>query len=109
MGGMIAETIAAQSPARASPGYNTDEAELRELLGLTFNRGTTTDRYARQLGAISATGKRTQALRQITAPRLVIHGLADRLVAPSGGHATRSCDPERTRDAPRRRGRRPPP
>ena len=137
MGGMIAQTMAAQSPERVrslvsimsntgsrfngqpsprlwpffltpppadreryiqhgvklfdlagSPGYDTDEAELREMLGLTFDRGMSPDGFGRQLGAIFATGNRTRALRRITAPTLVIHGLADRVVAPSGGRAT---------------------
>ena len=105
MGGMIAQTMAAQSPERVrslvsimsntgsrlsgqpsprllpffltpppadreryiqhgikllalagSPGYDTDEAELREMLGLTFDRGTSPDGFARQLGAIFASG-----------------------------------------------------
>ncbi len=44
--------------------------------------------FSRQIGAIYATGNRTGMLRQITAPTLVIHGLADPAVAPSGGRAT---------------------
>ena len=71
-----------------SPGYDTDETELRDMLGLTFDRGTSRDGFARQLGAIFASGNRTRALRQIVAPTLVIHGLADRVVAPSGGRTT---------------------
>jgi pimeloyl-ACP methyl ester carboxylesterase len=71
-----------------SPGYEADEAELRAMLGLTFDRGVSPDGFARQLGAIFASGRRVRALRSISAPTLVIHGLADRLVAPSGGRAT---------------------
>ena len=58
------------------------------MFGLSFDRGMSPDGFSRQIGAIFATGNRTRALRQITAPTLVIHGLADRAVAPSGGRAT---------------------
>lgn len=71
-----------------SPGYASDEDELRALLELSFDRGATYAGRQRQLGAIFAMGSRIDALRAIRAPTLVIHGTADRLVAPSGGRAT---------------------
>jgi pimeloyl-ACP methyl ester carboxylesterase len=43
---------------------------------------------ARQIGAIQKSGDRTEQLRRIRAPTLVIHGDVDLLVAPSGGRAT---------------------
>jgi pimeloyl-ACP methyl ester carboxylesterase len=42
----------------------------------------------RQLAAIVASPPRTEGLRRLTCPALVVHGLADPLVAPSGGFAT---------------------
>ncbi|HVW19423.1 MAG TPA: alpha/beta hydrolase [Solirubrobacteraceae bacterium] len=42
----------------------------------------------RQLGAIVASGDRTRELRTIATPTTVIHGTRDRLIKPSGGHAT---------------------
>ena len=42
----------------------------------------------RQIGAIMKSADRTKALKQITAPTLVIHGDVDRMVHPSGGRAT---------------------
>jgi pimeloyl-ACP methyl ester carboxylesterase len=48
---------------------------------------------ARQSGAIQASGDRTAALRAVTAPTLVIHGDVDRMVHPSGGHATATAIP----------------
>jgi pimeloyl-ACP methyl ester carboxylesterase len=71
-----------------SSGIQRDDAELREVAGLMFDRGLDPDGSARQLAAIIASGNRTQALRRITAPTVVIHGTADRLVRPSGGRAT---------------------
>lgn len=43
---------------------------------------------ARQTAAIMASPDRTPELRQIEVPTLVIHGLMDKLVRPSGGTAT---------------------
>ena len=71
-----------------SPGFPRDEAELRELGGLSFDRGITAGGTARQLAAIMTSGDRTSALARIRAPTVVIHGTEDRLVKPSGGEAT---------------------
>jgi pimeloyl-ACP methyl ester carboxylesterase len=71
-----------------SPGFERDESELRELARNGFDRGRNPAAGARQLAAIIASGDRTKRLRGITAPTLVIHGKADKLVRPSGGRAT---------------------
>jgi len=47
----------------------------------------------RQLAAIAASPDRTPALKHLTAPTLVIHGLQDTLVQPSGGMATARAVP----------------
>ncbi len=47
----------------------------------------------RQMAAISASPDRTDALGRVTAPTLVIHGLEDKLVLPSGGTATTKAVP----------------
>jgi pimeloyl-ACP methyl ester carboxylesterase len=74
--------------AIGSSGIDRDDAELREVAGLMYDRGLDPAGTARQLAAIIASGNRTPALRRITAPTVVIHGTADRLVRPSGGRAT---------------------
>ena len=48
---------------------------------------------ARQMLAIRATGDRTEQLRRLQVPTLVIHGTNDPLVQPSGGHATAEAIP----------------
>ena len=77
----------------ASPGFEYDEEEHRRLAGLAFDRMQEPAASTRQLAAIVASGDRTHQLRTITAPTLVIHGTADRLVAPSGGKATARAIP----------------
>jgi pimeloyl-ACP methyl ester carboxylesterase len=68
--------------------FERDEQELRETIGASFDRDPSTSGTERQLGAITAAGDRTPDLDRITAPTLVIHGTADRMVKPSGGKAT---------------------
>jgi pimeloyl-ACP methyl ester carboxylesterase len=48
---------------------------------------------ARQLFAIRASGDRTEKLRALRVPTLVIHGTNDPLVQPSGGEATAAAIP----------------
>ena len=71
-----------------SPGFERDEDDLRRFAEATFDRGRSPDATGRQLAAINASGYRTPLLHRISAPTLVIHGSADTLVRPSGGHAT---------------------
>ena len=54
---------------------------------------TTLDGSARQTMAIIASPDRTWDLRRVQAPTLVVHGLLDRLVMPSGWHRHRPGDP----------------
>jgi pimeloyl-ACP methyl ester carboxylesterase len=76
-----------------SPGFEREDDALRELLGAMHDRGHDPGSVTRQLAAILASGNRTAELRRITAPTLVIHGTADKLVAPSGGRATARAIP----------------
>jgi pimeloyl-ACP methyl ester carboxylesterase len=76
-----------------SPGFDRDDEDLRALLGAMYDRGHDAGSVTRQLAAILASGDRTAELRHITAPTLVIHGTADKLVAASGGRATARAIP----------------
>ena len=140
MGGMIAQTVAADHPDRVrsltsifsttgntrvgqaawstklrlvKPPAQTREDFVRRHLGLTAHlagRGFPLDEavetayaegvwdrserpgsgapVARQIQAIQASGDRTERLRRVTAPTLVVHGDRDLIVHPSGGRAT---------------------
>ena len=70
-----------------------DPAEIRALAALSYDRDHDPEGPGRQLAAILASGDRTRELHSIDAPTLVIHGTADRLVAPSGGRATAAAIP----------------
>jgi len=76
-----------------SPGFDRDDDELRELAATSWDRGVDPAGFARQLGAIIASGHRAADLKRIRVPTLVIHGNSDRLVRPSGGRATARAIP----------------
>ncbi|MDE3188243.1 MAG: alpha/beta hydrolase [Acidobacteriota bacterium] len=76
-----------------SPGYPSDENEIAARAGLAFDRGYDRIGMARQAIATVASGDRTERLRQLKVPALVIHGLADRMVDVSGGRATAEAIP----------------
>jgi len=70
-----------------SPGFAFDELRVRDLAGRAYDRGYDPDGARRQLAASVSQPNRTADLRRITVPTLIIHGLHDPLVAPSGGLA----------------------
>jgi pimeloyl-ACP methyl ester carboxylesterase len=76
-----------------SPGFERDEAWLREVAARGYARGFNPAGSARQLAAIVAAPDRTPQLRQLRMPAVVIHGTADRMVHPSGGRATARAIP----------------
>ena len=76
-----------------SPGYPMDEQRLREVAGASYDRGHSRAGVARQLHAVTASGDRTRALRNLRLPATVIHGSKDPLVHPSGGRATARAIP----------------
>ncbi len=65
----------------------------RELAGQSYDRGHDPAGVARQLAAMIASGPRAEGLRNLTVPTLVIHGLDDTLIAPSGGERTAALVP----------------
>jgi pimeloyl-ACP methyl ester carboxylesterase len=76
-----------------STGFDRDEQYIRERAGISYDRGFDVRAGGRQLGAIVASGDRTEKLRRITAPTLVIHGSVDKMIRPSGGRATARAIP----------------
>jgi pimeloyl-ACP methyl ester carboxylesterase len=71
-----------------SHGFPFDEAVIQELAGTAWDRDPSSAGECRQLAAIFHSGDRTDQLRPITVPTLVIHGDRDRMVHPSGALAT---------------------
>ncbi len=76
-----------------SPGYPTSVADHRQRAVQTWDRGVDADSALRQMLAILRQPDRTSALKDLRLPALVVHGLADPLVHPSGGRATAQAIP----------------
>jgi pimeloyl-ACP methyl ester carboxylesterase len=74
-------------------GQHYDADEIRVLAEEALARDYDPAGTIRQLMAIGASPDRTAALHAVTAPTLVVHGLRDRLVLPSGGIATARAIP----------------
>ncbi|MGW2791029.1 alpha/beta fold hydrolase [Streptomyces sp. NPDC001251] len=70
-----------------------DAAALRELAAAAYDRAYYPAGIGRQLGAMILSGSRADALRELRVPTLVIHGLDDTLIDPSGGRRTAELVP----------------
>jgi pimeloyl-ACP methyl ester carboxylesterase len=75
-----------------SPGRVDEEAQAR-YAGEAFDRAFDPAGVARQIMAVTASGPRADALRQVDVPTLVMHGSADTLIDPSGGRRTADLIP----------------
>lgn len=76
-----------------SPAYPLDPDAVATLAGLSYDRDHDEVAIARQAVATVASGDRTEALRRLALPTLVIHGLTDTMCDPSGGRATAAAIP----------------
>jgi pimeloyl-ACP methyl ester carboxylesterase len=74
-------------------GPTFDEAEFREMAKMSIERSFRPVGTGRQTAAIMASGDRTEQLSRLDVPTLVVHGLLDPLVRPSGGMATADAIP----------------
>ncbi len=78
---------------RLVSGPHFDESEHRLLAKRNVERSYRPTGAARQTAAIAASPDRTPGLRRVKVPTLVVHGLVDPLVKPSGGVATAKAVP----------------
>ncbi|YAL83415.1 alpha/beta fold hydrolase [Dermacoccaceae bacterium W4C1] len=84
--------LTAHIAGRAHPIDDVTEAEIAAI-GWDRAQGDLAAGSARQIQAIQRSGDRTEQLRTIAAPTLVIHGDRDPMVHPSGGAATAAAIP----------------
>lgn len=76
-----------------SPGYPTPADTVRADVIAGYDRSFYPWGVARQFGAILGSGSLLRYNRQITAPTVVIHGLADKLMRPAGGRSIATTIP----------------
>ncbi len=73
-----------------------DVEYAKETAGAAFDRSFYPEGASRQLAAIYASGDRSALLPSVDVPVLVIHGLDDTLIDPSGGRRTAELVPGAT-------------
>lgn len=76
-----------------SPKYPSTDEQLRTDAVAFYDRSFYPQGIARQFNAITGSGSLLKYDRQITAPTVVIHGTADKLMRPSGGKAIAKAIP----------------
>jgi pimeloyl-ACP methyl ester carboxylesterase len=72
---------------------HADLGAIRKLAARSYDRAYYPAGAGRQLGAILLAGSRAGALKALNVPALVIHGLDDTLIDPSGGRRTAELIP----------------
>lgn len=71
-----------------SPAFPPDDEWREELAGMIWDQGPDPAGRMRQLMAINASGDRTEAVRGIRVPALVVHGDSDPLIDVAAGQRT---------------------
>ncbi len=74
--------------SRLTSGEHFNEERSLLMAAASVDRAWHPEGTNRQMAAILADGDRTEALRKLKVPALVIHGTVDRLVIPQGGEET---------------------
>ncbi|WP_099024930.1 alpha/beta fold hydrolase [Mycolicibacterium palauense] len=77
-----------------SPAYPAPEEQIRAEAAEAYDRAYYPVGIARQFGAITGSGSLLGYDRRISVPTVVIHGLADKLMRPSGGRAVARAVPD---------------
>jgi len=77
----------------ASPGHAFNEPGVRERILTELSRGYNAAGTVRQMAAVGVSGDRTNQLKRITAPTVVVHGADDPLVNVAAGRATAAAIP----------------
>lgn len=76
-----------------SPGFPQPREEVAKRAGETYDRGVNPHGVMRQMLAVVTQTGRSERLRGVRVPTLVIHGMADKMVHVSGGRATAAAVP----------------
>jgi len=90
---VIVENSIRVSRIIGSPGYPATEEKLRAEAIEAYERAHYPQGIARHFGAVLGSGSLKRYDKQISAPTVVIHGSADKLMRPSGGRAIASAIP----------------
>lgn len=90
---VIVENSIRVSRIIGSPGFPASEEKLRAEAIEAYERAYYPQGIARHFGAVLGSGSLKRYDRQISAPTVVIHGRADKLMRPSGGRSIAAAIP----------------
>lgn len=76
-----------------SPAYPWTDEEIRSRVIAEHKRAFNPGGTARQMAAVRGDGDRTEALKGLKIPVVVLHGAEDPLLKPAGGEATAAAIP----------------
>jgi pimeloyl-ACP methyl ester carboxylesterase len=89
---VVAHTVKGRR-AYASTRWPFDEARIGALIGANYDRSYYPEGTSRHWAAILAGPPRTERLKSLRVPTLVLHGAADTLIRPEAGRHTAQCIP----------------
>jgi pimeloyl-ACP methyl ester carboxylesterase len=89
---VIAHTLKGRR-AYASTAYPFDEAKLGALIGAGYDRSYYPQGTLRHWAAIMTAPPRTDRLKTLRVPSLILHGTADTLIPCEAGRHTAACIP----------------
>jgi len=89
----LEQAVANAKLALAGSAFPFDPDAIRRVAARGYDRAYHPGGVGRQLAAALAATDRTEALRLLRVPTLVVHGDVDRLVGVSGGEATAAAVP----------------
>ena len=90
---VIVENSIRVSKIIGSPGYRKSEEQLRAEAIESYERAHYPQGIGRHFAAVLGTGSLKHYDHQISAPTVVIHGRADKLMRPSGGRSIAAAIP----------------
>lgn len=77
----------------ATTRFPFDEQRVSSLIGAAYDRSYYPEGTSRQYAAIMASPPRSERLKSLKVPTLVLHGSVDTLIRPEGGRHTAQCIP----------------
>jgi pimeloyl-ACP methyl ester carboxylesterase len=92
----VIEAAVARGAVFRGGGFPYDADRIRRRAAAAYDRAHDPAGKARQQSAVIASGDRTDALRRVRVPTVVIHGEADPLSTVGGGKATAAAIPGST-------------
>jgi pimeloyl-ACP methyl ester carboxylesterase len=91
--GFIEQAVANAMAISSGTAYPFDAEAVRQGAARGYDRAYHPRGTGRQFAAILAAGDRTEALKAVRVPTLVVHGTEDQVIGVSGGEATAAAIP----------------